>query len=138
MPTENALDWKDEYSVGVAEIDDQHKKLFAIINDLVDTLRKIPQKDDLETVLTELVTYKSNHFETEERYFHQFGYVDTKQHEEAHRSFNSKIAELQKEFGSDVIGLSFALADFLENWLIDHLLNMDKKYKQCFQEHGLS
>jgi hemerythrin len=38
---------------------------------------------------------------------------------------------------SFTIDFAFDLIDFLEDWLINHLLDMDQKYKKCFHDHGL-
>jgi len=132
------LMWKDEYSVGVKEIDDQHKELFVIINHLIEVINAIPREEEVAAILGKIVEYKIAHFATEEKYFHEFGFEGTAEHEEAHQTFNEKLAETQAAFQGDTMGFAFAAVDFLEDWLIEHLMTMDQKYKQCFSEHGLS
>ena len=137
MESESLIAWKDEYSVGVKEIDDQHKQLFVIINQLVEAIKTIPREDEIANIISKIVEYKIVHFATEEKYFHLFGFEGTDEHEEAHRAFNAKLIETQTAFKGDTMGFAFAAADFLEDWLIVHLMTMDQKYKQCFREHGL-
>ena len=129
--------WREEYSVGVEEIDNQHKKLFDLINDMILVSRSSSREEDILPVMNGLIAYKKDHFATEEKYFHAFNYPGTKEHEEAHQKFNVDLEELEKRYENDVLGLSFALIEFLENWLIEHLMSMDQEYKACFREHGL-
>jgi hemerythrin len=132
------LIWNDEYSVNVKEIDEQHKRFFLIINNLIEVINSNPKEEQVSAIIKQIVEYKIAHFATEERYFHQFNYKDTAEHEAAHKFFNDALSSIQAKYQEDVIGFAFALVDFLEDWLIQHLMNMDQKYKQCFNDHGLS
>lgn len=131
------LEWKEDYSVGVVEIDNQHKKMIEIINYLVDVIGRVPDEEEVKKIIGDIVAYKAEHFATEEKYFHQFNYEGTVEHEARHRQFNDQINALQAKSEGDAIGFAFELVEFLEDWLIGHLLSMDKKYTQCFHDHGL-
>ena len=136
--SDNKLLWKDEYSVNVKEIDDQHKQLFNVINNLIQIITDIPKEETVKEIITEIVKYKAIHFATEEKYFHQFNFEGTAEHEAAHRMFNQRVEEIQSLHKDDYISMAFDLVDFLEDWLLKHLINMDQKYKQCFKDNGLS
>ena len=58
--------WNDSYSVKVAELDNQHKKLIGLINQLYDAMKEGKGKDVLEVIFTELIEYTKNHFSAEE------------------------------------------------------------------------
>jgi len=131
------LEWKDKYSVGVELIDDQHKKMVAVINQLIEVISSAPDKEKIAEIIKQLVEYKQFHFDTEEKYFKEFNYEEAEEHIAKHREFTVKLGKLQEEFGDDLMGFSFALVDFLEDWLVDHLLTMDQKYVECFASHGL-
>ena len=131
------LEWNDKYSVGVELIDDQHKIMFATINELIDAIDTTPTKEKLVAIIEQLVNYKKFHFATEEKYFAEFNYEKSDDHIAKHRMFNEKLAEVQSKCGDDVILLAFELVDFLEDWLVDHLMTADQEYKACFQAHGL-
>lgn len=131
------LIWKDEYSVGVKVIDDQHKQLFDVINGLIVALNKSPDEAMLLDTINRIAEYKRIHFATEERYFHEFAYAGAAEHEAQHRKFNETLASLQERYKGDTVGFAFGLVDFLEDWLIGHLMRMDQLYKECFHEHGL-
>jgi hemerythrin-like metal-binding protein len=138
MSIQNAIVWKEEYSVKVKEIDEQHQLLFKIINDLIKEINSFPQKEKVTSIISEIVKYKDEHFATEEKYFMQFHYPEAEEHIKAHRQFIATLKEIQNKFGDDTINFAFALVDFLEDWLIDHLMHMDRRYIECFTSHGLS
>lgn len=131
------LIWKDEYSVKVKEIDDQHKQLFEIINNLIKILNTTPKEETITEILGTIVAFKEIHFATEEKYFAQFHFEGAEEHIVAHKTFGEKVAAIQAEHQGDTIGFSFALVDFLEDWLIGHLMHMDQKYVECFAKNGL-
>lgn len=132
------LEWNEKYSVKVKLIDDQHKKMFDTINKLIKILAESPTKEQVDEIITSLVQYKKFHFITEERYFNEFNYINKEEHTAKHRDFNSKLERFTKESSGDSIVLAFKLIDFLEDWLLDHLMTEDQKYVTCFQEHGLA
>lgn len=131
------LKWEDKYSVGVLEIDDQHKRMFAVINELLDAIDTGTTEEHLENIINSLVKYKIFHFATEENYFKKFNYEFTEEHTNKHREFNDKLAILQKKYPKYTVEFAFELIDFLEDWLINHLMVQDQKYKECFHSHGL-
>lgn len=131
------LEWEECYSVGVKEIDDQHKKLFEIINNLVEMVGRNSSKEEVMRLITNLAEYKKNHFETEEKYFKEFNYEGADEHIAEHKKLGETLGQVLKENGDDYMKLSFVLVDFLEDWLITHLMGFDQKYKECFAQHGL-
>lgn len=131
------LEWEDMYSVDVEQIDNQHKRLFEIINELAELLNINASKTDLNAIIDKLMEYKKFHFATEEKYFKDFDYEKTDEHISSHRSFDNKIKEIKVRCGDDFYLLGYELIDFLEDWLIGHLMTADQEYKACFKAHGL-
>lgn len=68
------IQWDDSFSVKVAEIDQQHKRLIVMINELHDAMKQGKGKDALGKIINGLISYTATHFDTEERYFDQFEY----------------------------------------------------------------
>lgn len=133
----NKLVWDDKYSVGVLVIDNQHKEMFKTINELIETLEGMPTKEQVDKIIESLVAYKKFHFATEEKYFDEFGYEGSADHMAKHQEFSKKLETLMIESKGDSVDLAFKLVDFLEDWLIDHLMVTDQKYVECFKSHGL-
>lgn len=131
------LEWEGKYSVGVEEIDNQHKKMFAVINELLDSLEASNTREHIENIIKSLVEYKMFHFETEEKYFKEFNYDGAEDHINRHKEFNDKLVFLQQKYPIYEPAFAYELVDFLEDWLIKHLMITDQKYVKCFHEHGL-
>ncbi len=137
MSEKNVLQWDEKYSVGVRIIDDQHKQLFETINSLIQILDNNPSKQQLDEIIQKLLVYKKNHFITEEKLFEQFNYELKDEHHARHMEFNTKLNSMLAECGEDSMLLAFKLVDFLEDWLIEHLMTEDQKYVECFRQHGV-
>ena len=131
------LEWEERYSVGVEEIDNQHKHMFETINKLLDLISTNTPEENLGSVIDGLIKYKIFHFQTEEKYFKEFNYEGAEEHIQKHREFNDKLLALKAKYSNYTIEFAFELIDFLEDWLINHLLVVDHKYIKCFHEHGL-
>lgn len=133
-----AFDWKPEYSVNVKEIDEEHKKLVNLIDKLYHSIYSFKTKEDLGNILNELIEFADYHFSTEEKYFEKYNYENSTEHKKEHRMFEDKVLDISKKFKNNEMEISFELIDFLEDWLLDHLVEQDQKYVKCFTEHGLS
>lgn len=131
------LKWKNEYSVGVQEIDNQHMKLIELINKLFDAMKQGQANAVIGQILNELSTYASTHFKTEEKYFELFDYMESEKHKEIHQIFVMKITKFKNDFDAGKIALSVSIFNFLKDWLNDHILGEDMKYTECFNKNGL-
>ena len=131
------INWNDSLSVNVAEIDQQHKRLVSLINELHDAMRQGKAKDVLGKIVNSLISYTSIHFKTEEKYFDQFGYPETDAHKKEHADFVEKVTEFKQGFEKGSLGISIEVMSFLSSWLKNHIKVTDKKYSQFFNEKGL-
>ncbi|HAM88691.1 MAG: Methyl-accepting chemotaxis sensory transducer [Candidatus Falkowbacteria bacterium GW2011_GWC2_38_22] len=129
------IEWKSDYSVGVQELDDQHKKMFVLINQFYELMKETKDIKNIEKMLGELSDYGKYHLETEEKLFAEYGYPEKEDHQKIHDAYRAKIGEfLQKK---DDALLSFEIIDFLEDWWLGHIASTDKKYQKFFNEKGL-
>lgn len=132
------IQWNDNYTVKVSELDEQHKKLIKMINELSEAMTQGKGKEIIKPILQGLVSYTRVHFQNEEKYFQQFNYSDSSQHISQHQAFIQKINEFQNDYNNGNIGLSIKVMNFLSDWLIKHIQGTDKQYSACFNENGLS
>ncbi|PLX49904.1 MAG: hemerythrin [Desulfobulbaceae bacterium] len=130
--------WKDEYSVGIREIDDQHKKLVAMINELHQALANGKGRDVLGNILQQLIDYTGYHFSSEERLMEKYDYPDYVDHKQIHARLTDKVLELQKEFESSDVKRSIEVARFLQDWLNKHILQTDKAFGPFLTKKGVS
>jgi hemerythrin len=131
------IEWSSSYSVNVAEIDSQHQKLVALINQLNDAMAQGKGRDVAGKILGDLIDYTSTHFSTEEKYFDKFGYSESLSHKKEHAELTKKVLEFQDGFNKGNLALSLELMRFLKEWLIVHIQGTDKKYSAFFNEKGL-
>jgi hemerythrin len=131
------INWNDNLSVDVAEIDQQHKKLIAMINELNDAMKAGKGREVLAKIVNGLVSYTTTHFKAEEKYFAQFGYPDTESHKKEHAAFIQKVSEFKAGLEKDKLSVTIEVMSFLSNWLKSHIMGTDKKYSQFFHEKGL-
>jgi hemerythrin-like metal-binding protein len=132
------ITWHDHYSVNVPEIDDQHKKLIALANQLYDAMRAGKGLDVLGPVLTELVDYTAYHFECEERFLLQHGYPEHDEHKEQHDSLAEKARQFKDAFTQGQESRAMDVMLFLSNWLNIHILEVDKRYASFLSDKGVS
>ena len=130
--------WKPEYSVNIKAIDDQHKKLVDIINKLYDAMSEGKGRTVLLETLNDLAEYTSIHFATEEEFMIGFSYPDYAEHKSEHDKCVLKVLGFKKQFDKGQVNLSIEMATFLVDWLRNHIMLMDQKYKAFFNEKGLS
>lgn len=128
------IEWSDELSVKVKEIDEQHKNFIEILNKLHDGIFDLEIQ---KVVIKELVEYATVHFETEEKHMIHFNFPGYEEHKKEHEELTEHTLKFKDELFRNNCLLSFAILDFLKDWLENHLLNMDMKYVQCFNENEL-
>lgn len=131
------IQWNDNFSVNVAEIDRQHQKLVAMINELHNAMRERKARDVLGRIIDGLIQYTATHFATEEKYFDRFNYPGATAHKKEHNDFVKKVKEFQQGFDEGRILLSMDVMNFLQDWLVTHIQGSDKKFGPFFNDNGL-
>ena len=128
--------WKSEYSIGVESIDKQHKQLVTIINVLNNSTRQGSSREVLWEVLVSLIRYTKIHFESEERLFKMHGYPGYDEQRRAHEKLTAQVSDFSKAFIQHQIDISPDLMVFLRDWLMDHVLELDRRSRQFLRERG--
>jgi hemerythrin len=131
------LNWADKYSVGVREIDDQHKELIAIINELHEHMGRGSANAVLEEVFARLLAYTDTHFATEERLMGSSAFPGLQAHKEAHEALLKQARELQRGFEAGELLLSLKVMEFLKEWLVEHIMGEDKKLGAFLTAQGI-
>lgn len=131
------LTWQDKYSVGIRQIDDQHKQLITMINELNDAMLAGKGKEVLMTVLNKLANYCVSHFAVEEKLFDTHAYPETADHKDKHRKMTDKVTALIGEVQSGKSTVSIEVMNFLKNWLDKHIMETDKKYGPYLNSKGV-
>ena len=135
------MTWQDNlHSVGIPEIDDQHKQLFLLTNQFFE-LRKTPPSADRQrrvaSLVKQLYAFTKYEFATEESIFDHYGYPESPNHRKAHSVFTKQIlAELSssKEAAYDLGPLSDALVD----WILNHVTKDDRLFADYYRGKGIT
>ena len=122
------IQWSDNLSVGNIQMDNQHKKLVAMINDLHDAMSHGKGTEVIGKIINDLTNYTVVHFQDEERLMATAGFPDLDAHTIIHEQFVKKVAQVKKDFQSGRTAISVEIITFLKNWLTDHIQKIDKEY----------
>jgi len=127
------VQWHESFNVGVTLVDQQHRKLFSLINELIVQTKGNQQKQIVEKALDNLMDYADYHFSTEEKLFMM--HPEFKKHQFIHQGFVEKVSGFVSTFKAGNTDFKPAIVGFLVDWIKKHVLDMDKAY---FNELGYS
>lgn len=124
-----AIAWTPDLSVGVENIDEQHKIWFEKANELFEAGKQQRAKEYINTMIDFLDEYTKKHFSDEESYMEEIGYPELDAQKKAHASFISDLAKLKKDYNDGGGNLLVILNanKMVINWLTNHIRHMDKK-----------
>lgn len=122
------IDWSDSLSVKNVELDEQHKKIISIINNLHYALLKRRGNEILDDILEELVDYTKVHFSAEERLFETLEYPGAEAHIAQHREFVNKISSFKWDLEKGRVTLSIDVMEYLVSWFLGHIQRVDQEY----------
>jgi hemerythrin len=120
--------WRDEYSIGVPEVDAQHQELLINIRKLSDSFRE-GRKLDVQEILKFLGGYAVHHFNTEEVLMRESNYPFIAQHIREHQTFVKYFTKLCQEIElsePNSAYVTFRIQLLLVDWLINHTTKTDK------------
>lgn len=130
------IDWNDEISTNIKEIDDQHKSWIEIHNKMHDVLTDEnfveAEKTALETLLA-MLDYSRVHFSYEEGYMHRINYPGLIEHRRLHKDFDNRIYQSYRDMLDGKIVLNSTILKMIKNWLIEHIQTEDKKIARFLQ-----
>ena len=127
--------WKDEYSVGIKELDAQHQQLIELSNQLETAIIERKTRKIMGDILEGLGNYTIEHFGYEERLFAQYNYPDMISHIKEHKEFIEKVEKLNKEYKLGKISMSVQMLAKIKDWVVNHILVSDKEYETFLQDN---
>ncbi|WP_420237331.1 bacteriohemerythrin [Telmatobacter bradus] len=132
------MEWNDRLSVGIMVLDEDHKKLVAMINELFDNIMAENSKEKLGAVLNKLIQYTVEHFKREEAFFARTNYPLAAEHIKEHQKLTEQVLKVQSDFEKNIDAtLSLHVMNFLRQWLTKHIQGEDHKYTAHLNANGI-
>lgn len=122
------LEWTPKLSVGIVEIDNQHKHLIELLNLLSNALKTGQGRQIQGDMLRALADYAILHFRTEETYMEQVRFPGLEEHRKEHQDFITKVLEFNEEFHAGNVFLTIEMMKFLREWVEHHIATTDQDY----------
>lgn len=126
------MQWSDAFNTGVPDIDEQHKKLVALLNTLKQAIVDRRGSQVCTEILDELVAYTQVHFRFEEDLMQASGYSLYDSHKKLHEELLAQVLAYRQKLLSESASISFDLLRFLQTWLTKHISESDKRFGNYF------
>ncbi|HXJ87775.1 MAG TPA: bacteriohemerythrin [Candidatus Binatia bacterium] len=130
--------WDQSYSVKVSKCDDDHKKLFSLLNALHDAMKMGKGSQVVAQTVKDLADYAKYHFSREEMLLRQTNYPKLIPHQEQHQTFVNKVQEFQSDLKAGDLTQSITVLEFLKDWLASHIKQADRQYSDHLNANGIS
>ena len=132
MKSPDYLKWKEEFSVSIHELDEEHKEMFGIINSLYNEILQGKVAENIREHLTRMSEYAKRHFTHEEKVMQGMSFPRYEFHRRMHSVYRSKVNEFARDLQKN-IDVSHDLFTFLKNWWQEHIVEMDSEYGVFFR-----
>lgn len=126
------FEWTDEYNVGIQEVDEQHRTLVDLLNQLHQAIRERRGSAACREILDRLAEYTRTHFLLEESLMRVSNYPGFEIHKQQHEDLIGQVRALQEKLDNGQAAISFELLHFLQVWLTRHIHESDKRFGQHF------
>lgn len=131
------VEWRDEYSVGIESIDNDHKRLLSLINQLQTAAHYQTGKEFEREAFDALVDYTKHHFKREEALMETHGYPGFNAHKAEHVAMIAKVDAMLDEYKRKPQATIEQAVQFLKSWLIRHINGTDQAYSQFLRDKGV-
>jgi hemerythrin len=130
------IEWRDSLSIGVSEIDNQHKELLARFDKLLKACETGKGLSELKELLAFLNEYVIKHFNDEEALQKLRRYHGYESHKKEHEYFVARIKTLQEEVDREGVALHHVMEtnNLLLKWLINHISTVDVELGKFLKE----
>lgn len=129
--------WGENFSVGVRDLDGQHKQIVMLVNTLIEMSDTKVDSEIISDTLTKMTQYAIDHFQKEEQYMLDYGYPEYSSQRKQHQEFKKKTVDFCMETMAHKVTVPTEIFSYLKLWWTNHILQEDMKYKKFFNDRGL-
>ena len=131
----NIFKWSSAYRIGINEMDNHHKKLFEILDE-VDACLEGDDRSKLDSIIKSLLDYTKYHFKAEEDLLRKYHYPDLEEHILIHKKIVERLKIYKKQLADNTLDKE-GFAQMTRNWLLKHILKEDTKYSSILNDKGV-
>jgi hemerythrin-like metal-binding protein len=126
--------WKDQFSVKIPEMDQQHQKFFNLLNK-VHLYNETQERDPefLNELFRDLFAYVLTHFDDEEKLLEQTGFPGLELQKKQHQHFRDQLVKLREQYINSQATIPQSVLTFMRDWFMNHVLEFDKEYGKYFK-----
>ena len=121
------IEWKEEFSVGVPDVDHEHQKLISLINDLHDVMSRENSDVTVMDFLGEIYAHVSAHFALEEKIMRDRKYDQYAEHKAEHEVLLDTLRDIMDDYEESAYFSDEAFANAVEKWFTDHFRTRDAR-----------
>ncbi len=130
--------WTDRLSIGVPSVDNQHKKLVAMVNEMHAALVSNAGTESIAAILRRLTAYTVEHFRHEEDVMRRAGYPGFAEHKAKHAALVKRVGELNAKVTAGKARISMEVMSFLRDWLRGHISGSDMEIGRFLKANAKS
>jgi hemerythrin len=131
------MTWRDQYSVGIETLDNQHKAVLRILNEIHAASLRGKAQEVAGPLLSQLVSLASEHFSAEERLMESTKFPGLAEHRAKHREMAGRIADLASRHEKRDAAVYLQLLYFVRDYQSKHMQNEDQEYARWLSAHGV-
>ena len=124
------VEWSDDLLIGIAHIDEQHKGIFKLLDDLCTAIEDNRSYVVLKDTVWQLASYSRIHFIAEENYMDIKGYSERYVHMGIHAEFHKTVLGYINRILEGDTSFALEVAKFVHNWLLTHISIEDMKLRE--------
>ncbi len=126
------IEWNEELSVKVPEMDEQHRRLIDILNSFYEAVEHGEREEAVKKLFQGLEEYTVFHFNSEEQFMADIGYPDLEAHRKTHQSLVDQLHLARERYESGDQKAIRELVAFALSWLYTHIAKTDKRYGEYY------
>lgn len=140
MSNDNLINWEERYTLGIPVIDEEHKRLVELCNNLYKSILSVQKnsseerKEAVKNALRECADYTQTHFKNEEKLMQLCKFSGFDAHKKEHNEFIKKILEKIQDFDHENFVSSLQFVKFLYDWILYHIAYTDTLYVKTLKE----
>ncbi|GEO82730.1 bacteriohemerythrin [Pararhodospirillum oryzae] len=128
------LVWSEAYRMGDARIDEDHERLLAEINLLIDAINDDCKGAVLIGSLEHILEVGCAHHRREEALLEEMAYPALPDHREEHRCLEDGMRALIARVAAHAIDDPAEIATTVKEWFVEHVIGQDMRYKTYIEE----